>query len=165
MKSKQSNEQRKGREESDPGPGHARNSEEQGGTVGNSEEQWAWARKLDLSLIIYKQLAITHLLLLTCEREKINITCKKLTSSYDVFVLKVKINALLAKTVKFNKGFLILTGKRGGRERSLLAYEEPGRAKVNRANTFIYIYIIYIYSWISALFFFGSPSLSLFMSV
>ena len=62
----------------------------------------------------------------------------KLTSSYDVFVLKVKINALLAKTVKFNKGFLILTGKRGERERSLLAYEEPGRAKVNRANTFIY---------------------------
>ena len=87
----------------------------------------------------------------------------KLTSSYDVFVLKVKKNALLAKTVKFNKGFLILTGKRGGRERSLLAYEEPGRAKVNRANTFIYIYIIYIYSWISALFFFGSPSLSLFI--
>ena len=50
MKSKQSNEQRKGREESDPGPGHARNSEEQRGTVGNSEEQWGTVRNSELEL-------------------------------------------------------------------------------------------------------------------
>ena len=86
-----------------------------------------------------------------------------------MFVLKFIINSLLAKNVNANKGFLTETGNcvagGGGRR------EEPislmrNQGKVNRAsNTFIYIYIIYIYSWISALFFFGSPSLSLFRSV
>ena len=114
MKSKQSSQQRKGREESDP----AQDTEGTG--------SWTSATKLDWSLIIYKQIPISHPVIVN-RREKINITCKKLTSSYDMFVLKVRIPFLCAKNVSANKGFLIWTGKWGREKQSSLLAYKPDR--------------------------------------